>query len=101
MDQMQKELIAEYPNVGIVILGVNETGYGNNEAMYEGVDLPWLQDTEADNWWGTWGVTLRDVVILDRDGEGAGVLNVTEHDLANSDEYDSLKKMLIDVAGQE
>ena len=50
---MQKELIAEYPDVEIVFLGVNEVHYGNNEAMYGGVDLPWLQDTEEEDWWGS------------------------------------------------
>jgi hypothetical protein len=91
----------ENPETGIVILGVNEAGYGNNEAICEGRDLPWLQDTQEDDWWGTWGITYRDVVILNRDGNEEAVFNLTEHDLGNPNEYAAFKALLLDVAGQE
>ncbi len=91
----------ENPETGIVILGVNEAGYGNNEAICEGRDLPWLQDTQEDDWWGTWGITYRDEVILNRDGNEEAVFNLTEHDLGNPNEYAAFKALLLDVAGQE
>ena len=91
----------ENPETGIVILGVNEAGYGNNEAICEGRDPPWLQETQEDDWWGTWGITYRDVVILNRDGNEEAVFNLTEHDLGNPNEYAAFKALLLDVAGQE
>ena len=91
----------ENPETGIVILGVNEAGYGNNEAICEGRDLPWLQDTQEDDWWGSWGITYRDVVILNRDGNEEAVFNLTEHDLGNPNDYAAFKALLLDIAGQE
>lgn len=91
----------ENPETGIAILGVNEAGYGNNEAICEGRDLPWLQDTQEDDWWGTWEITFRDVVILNRDGNEEAVFNLTEHDLGNPKNYAAFKALLLDVAGQE
>ena len=91
----------ENPEAGIVILGVNEAGYGNNEAICEGRDLPWLQDTEEADWWGSWGITYRDVVILNRDGNEEAVFNLTEHNLGTPNEYAAFKTLLLDVAGQE
>jgi len=57
-----------------------------------------LDTTEAD-WWGNWGVTYRDVIILDRDGDEAGVFNLTENNLDIPDEYSALKTLLLNVAG--
>jgi hypothetical protein len=91
----------ENPEAGIVILGVNEAGYGNNGGICEGRDLPWLQDTEEADWWGSWGITYRDVVILNRDGNEEAVFNLTKHDLGDSSEYDTFKALLLGVAGQE
>ena len=91
----------ENPETGIAILGVNEAGYANNEAICEGRDIPWLQDTQEDDWWGSWEITYRDVVILNRDGNEDAVFNLTEHDLGNPNEYAAFKALLLDVAGQE
>jgi hypothetical protein len=68
--------------------------------MCEGRDIPWLQDTEEANWWGNWGITWRDVVILDQDGNQADVVNLLEHDLNDTEEYAAFKALLLDVAGQ-
>ncbi len=68
--------------------------------MCEGRDIPWLQDTEEANWWGNWDITWRDVVILDRDGNQADVVNLLEHDLEDTEEYAALKTLLLNVAGQ-
>ncbi|MBW1853648.1 MAG: hypothetical protein JRJ00_03050 [Deltaproteobacteria bacterium] len=68
--------------------------------MCEGRDIPWLQDTEEANWWGSWDITWRDVVILDRDGNQADVVNLLEHDLEDTEEYAAFTALLLDVAGQ-
>ena len=91
----------ENPETGIAILGINGAGYGNNEAICEGRDIPWLQDTQDDDWWGGWDITFRDVVILNRDGNEEAVFNLTEYNLGNPDEYAALKVLLLDIAGQE
>ena len=96
---MQKELASDYPQAEIFILGINESGYPDNKAIYEGRDLPWLLDTTEADWWGNWGVTYRDVIILNRDGDEAGVFNLTENNLDIPDEYRALKTLLLNVAG--
>jgi hypothetical protein len=68
--------------------------------MCEGRDIPWLQDTEEANWWGSWGIIWRDVVILDRDGNKVDVVNLTDHNLEDTEEYAAFKALLLDVAGQ-
>jgi hypothetical protein len=101
LDQLQKEFDADYPQAGVFILGINEAGEeSENEAMCEKRDIPWLQDTEEANWWGSWGITWRDVVILDRDGNEADIVNLLEHNLSSTDEYAALKALLLDVAEQ-
>ena len=68
--------------------------------MCEGRDIPWLQDTEEANWWGSWGITWRDVVILDRDGNEVDVVNLADHNLNDTEEYAAFKALLLDVAVQ-
>jgi len=96
---MQKELEADYPQAEIIILGINAAGYDDHKAIYEGRDLPWLLDTKEADWWDSWGATFRDVIILDRDLEEAGIFNLTEHNLDKPDEYSALKTLLLDIAG--
>ncbi len=91
----------ENPEAGIFILGVNEAGQGGNSGICEGRDLPWLQDTEEADWWGGWGITYRDVVILNREGNEEAVFNLTEHNMGTPSEYAAFKALLLGVAGQE
>ena len=96
---MQKDFDANHPDAGIYILGINEAGFDDNKAMYERRDLPWLLDSKEADLWGQWNVTFRDVIILDREGNEAGVFNLTEHNLDDPDEYEALKTLLLDIAG--
>ena len=78
---------------GVQILGVNEAGHeSGNDGFTEGRDLPWLQDTEDVDVWGTWGVDYRDVIVLDPTGVPLFRYNLTEHDLGV--DYDELKQLL-------
>ena len=95
---MQKDFDENHPNSEIFILGINEAGFDDSKAIYEGRDLPWLLDTKEADWWGNWGVALWDLVILDRDGNVAGVFDLFEHDLGDPDEYEALKAFLLDSA---
>lgn len=95
---MQDELIAE-GYADIELLAVNAAGLeSGNAAASVGVDLPLLQDTASADVWGQWGVTWRDVVVLDRDNVPVSVFNLTAHNLANAVEYEALKQILIDTA---
>lgn len=90
---MQKEL----PGT-IEILGVNQVGVeSGNAAICNGRDIPWLQETAADDVWGRWNVNYRDVIIVDADNVPVGVYNLTDHDLGVPANYDELKAMLLAV----
>ena len=102
---MQQELDSEHPELNISILGVNEDGYDSgNSLVTDGRDLPWLQDIDdnTDNvsdTWESWDVTFRDVIITGPDNEVVAVYNLTNNDLANTDNFSTLKNLLIDAAG--
>lgn len=88
---MQNELGRE----NFVILGINEAGHeSDNETICDGRDVPWLQDTAADNVWDTWTHVYRDVIILDRAGQQADVYNLTDQDLGEQANYDALKALM-------
>ncbi len=97
MDQIQNELDAA--GADVQILGVNETGLeSGNPDMTAGRDLPWLQDVEGVDVWGTWNVGYRDVWILDRENRLLTVYNVTEHDLNDPLNYEELKGLFLEAA---
>lgn len=83
----------------VSILGLNEAGYESaNEAMCEGKDLPWLQDTPDVDVWTGWSIEYRDVVVLDAQGEHLFTFNLTERDLNDPVEYEALGDQLRDAA---
>lgn len=63
-------------------------------------DIPVLQDTYDDHTWLQWQVTYRDLVILDEENRKVAVYNLTEHNLAYPENYDELKALLLDIAGE-
>lgn len=86
---------AELPDT-IAIIGLNEVDLErDNESFTEGRDLPWLQDTEDQAAWAAWGVSYRDVVVVNPEGELVGVFNLTENDLSNNGDYADLKAALL------
>ena len=60
--------------------------------------LSWLQETSDERVWTNWGVTYRDVWILDSSNRLSGVFNLTQHDLSRASEFTALKSMFIAVA---
>ena len=102
---MQQDLAANYPELDILILGVNGYGqeFGNDSISQEG-DIPWLQDVDlngdsrSDVWISKWRVADREVVILDGSNEKVGSYSLAEFDLAISENYNTLRQMLIDAA---
>ena len=111
MQLLQDELEKEYPDLGISIVGVNETGFGGcvpeqedwecsgNALMCLDRDLPWLQDQVEVAAWDSWGAAYRDVMILDSDNRLFAIFNVTAHNLSLPAEYEGLKTLLLAAAG--
>lgn len=95
---MQTELDAEHHATVIQILGVDAAGEDTGNAdMTAGRKLPWLQDTTEVDAWSAWGVTFRDVVLVDPTGRKVGVYNLTEHDLGVHANYEELEAELLAV----
>ena len=97
---MQADLKGAKPELNIEILGVNRT----NQAAYNQLvvstmnPLPWLQDTIQDAVWSHWGVTYRDVRILDSQSRLRAVFNLTQFDLSVPGNYMTLRQMFLDAA---
>jgi hypothetical protein len=107
---MQKDLDSSHPELDIELIGLNPVGQESGNALAtEGRDIPWLQDVDAngdgqsDVWLNSWDVEYRDVVIVDEDNTQVGTFNLTTYDLSSSQNYETLRQMLIDtaMAGQE
>ncbi|MBP88379.1 MAG: hypothetical protein CMJ64_16965 [Planctomycetaceae bacterium] len=105
---MQQDLDAAHPILNIDIIGINEIGHESaNSLMTAGRSQPWLQDVDSDGnqasdvWTELWDVTFRDVVILDSGNSIVESFNLTEHNLADSIDYTSLRTKLIDAAMAE
>src|SRR5687767_2329456 len=93
---MQGELNAMSPPVPIRIFGVNQMGQeSGNESITTMRTLPWLQEPMGMDVWGSWGVTYRDVVILDTRNVTIEVYNLTVHDLADPTNYADLRARLM------
>jgi hypothetical protein len=99
---MQAEIDALDPATGVAILGVNGPGLeAGNEAMCQGRQLPWLQDTAESDVWNAWGIAYRDVLILDGENRVLQAYNLTTHDLGNPAAYEELKSILLGAAQGE
>ncbi len=83
-------------------MGVNGAGYesANDQASALADVVPWLQDTEADDVWNAWTVGYRDVRVLDELNRVVAVFNLTTNDLNVPANYDALKTILLDAAGE-
>ena len=92
---MMQEISGLGWDLEVGIMGVNQVGYhGGNEAACAGKDIPWLQETADQDVWGDWGVTYRDVIILDADNEVVTAYNLTTYNLAVPANYETLKALL-------
>lgn len=104
LNSLQDELESTYPTLKINLMGINQiTHEAGNGTITQGKDLPWLQDVDADangesDVWSEWDVEPRDVVILDGDNVRVGTYNLTTFDLGNSQNYETLRGMLVDAA---
>lgn len=89
---MQDELSAA--GLDVVIFGVNGIGLeAGNATITQGRDIGWLQETVEEPVWTDWGITYRDVVLLDRDNNVVGIYNLTQHNLSDPASYAELYGM--------
>ncbi len=97
---MQDELDTNYPALDIEILGINQVGFSADNSVITALgDIPWLQDTSSEDVWGTWGVTYRDVVVLNTDNTVYAVYNVTANNLGTASNYTALLNLFLAAAG--
>ena len=101
MNSLQNDLRKAKVLLNVEIIGLNRFTDDDEEAnifFSSGRAMPWLQDTRADNVWSRWGTKYRDVRILDSSNRLVAVYNLTEHDLADSENYETLKQLLITLS---
>ncbi|NUO48315.1 MAG: hypothetical protein HOV80_05610 [Polyangiaceae bacterium] len=84
---MHDELAAA--GIDVTIFGVNSVGLeSGNAQVCEDNDIGWLQPMMGDEVWTEWGITLRDLVILDEDNVVIAIYNLSVHDLQDPVNYD-------------
>ncbi len=87
---MQDELTAA--GLDVTIVGLNAAGFeAGNASMCAGRDLAWLQDTAQELVWASWGITYRDVIVLDENNEVVAIYNLTDNDLGDPSRFAELK----------
>ena len=57
--------------------------------------LPALQDDTTANVWTNWGVTYRDVYVVDENNEVSAVFNLSTYDLSQSANYQALYDLFV------
>jgi hypothetical protein len=84
---MHDELFAA--GIDVPIFGINAIGLesGNVQVCTDN-DIGWLQPMTGQEVWTEWGITMRDLVILDEDNVVIAIYNLTEHDLQQPANYD-------------
>ncbi len=95
---MQAEFDAD-PTLDIQILGVNDVAYSSgNSTITANRNLPWLQNTAGEDVWNLWGVTYRDVWVVDENNVVVGIYNVTGNNLGVTANYNALKNLFLGAA---
>ena len=85
--------------MNVELLGVNDMNHAAFNALAtSGRILPWLQDSTTNSAWALWGVTYRDVRILDGQTRLHAVYNLTTHDLGITANKEALKALLLQAA---
>jgi hypothetical protein len=98
---LREALRTERTALNIEILGINRSTSNDqywNEMTSASTRLCWLQDTPESKVWSQWGVTYRDVQILDYSNRLVAVYNLSANDLANPSNFETLKQLFIAAA---
>lgn len=101
---MQAELSAEGHKIPIQIIGVDGIGLVGADHTCDGFctdrTIPWLEDAADKNVWTLWGVTYRDVFVLDPENKSVKVYNLSVNNLADPAKYAELKNIIATLADQ-
>jgi hypothetical protein len=99
---MQAEIDGEDPPTPVSLHGVNAAGEEDGNALaVEGRTIPWLQDDETEDVFGSWQVTHRDVIVLDHENRVFAIYNLSTHDLGTPANYEELKALLLEAGGSQ
>jgi hypothetical protein len=96
---MEADILGGDPYSKVRLLGINSIG-ADGYPVPGGHALPWLQDTPAADVTALWSPAFRDVVILDEDNVYVTSYNLGTNDLGTQANYDYLKALLLQVAGE-
>ncbi len=96
---MLSELKAAKPDLNIEIVGINrfDQAYGN-DGLTALCTFPWLQDMANVDAWTLWKANKDDVFIVDGSGCQQGLFPLSQYDLTNPQNRETLKQMLLAAA---
>jgi hypothetical protein len=99
LQAIQSELKAEYPDLNIEIIGVNQFDKSDgNTGITKLCTFPWLQDETNVNAWLSWQANKDDFFMVDSTGRLRGLFFLKSNDLSDPKNRETLKKMLLDAA---
>ena len=87
-------------------MGINGIDYDNKSigGMIDGRILPGVQDNTDQRVWESWEVIIRDLFVLNRDGNVVEVVNLTSFNPDPSendgDNYLTIKNLLLEARNQ-
>ena len=98
---MQEELSTEYPELSIHLLSINLVGASSGVEQFDPTihTLPMVNDNETDLIWEAWEGEWRDFFVLDQENRVVLKYNLTLHNLALPENYETLKMTLVETAG--
>lgn len=85
------------------IVGLNGIEYAGRDVsgMIDGRVLPWVQDTAEQHVWESWKVFIRDLFVLDRDGDVVEVVNLTSFNpdpsVNEGENYRAIRDLLLNA----
>ena len=89
------------------ILGISSREHSESDIpkMIEGATLPWAHDNSDQDVWTKWDVRLRDLYILNKEGNLYGLVNLTNFDpnpqVNSGENYNSLKQLILDASNNK
>ena len=96
---MQAQLENNHPNLDIEIFAINMAGTGAGaSSLSSNINLPMVQDSNTLGIWNDWDAGWRDVFILNENNELVMIYNLTQNNLGNTNNYNTLMSHFIDIA---
>lgn len=107
LNEMYEEFLAEGVN-DIIFVGNSGINYDTDDYsdMVDGTIIPWTQDTEQYDIWDAWDISLRDLVVLNREGFEITRINLSTYGIDSSGigectgNYETIKNLLLEFREQ-